>query len=481
MEDPKLYKNMTPEEQLEWITDFSKFSNEKLPLLCTLGDVWEESHIKSMEVGLKLIRAFAFCRDYVEKSLMFRDFSRRVNLMSNYVEKIKREISAGTVVRGSNGQTLAYMHSLQPVSRRRGRPSKEEQEAMPATSAEGNIEMEKAKAIAALTGSTIVAPATEASGAGVCDDAKKEEAARKAAEELAKKAAQPSLFDQAVSATLGDARLHIDQLDWLLSAELREETKKIQGLRAVAANEAEQAKSLAGRNVDAAIIAPHSQAACDATNAYKAIYARIDHELASLYIALLKDEEFGGLKTRLEASGRTIADLKNILLPYYEKMGGEQFATEQAQVIAEANAKVLTPEQQADAEQQKAATAAKAADLHAIRTYMLRKDVKMTPKRLAAMKEKLAQVVAYGEDAAEYEAVILKAEQDLADATQKKAAPKTAKPAADTPTDTAEAPVTTAEEAKTAEPQTPEASADEVPKAEAPAAGVDTNPETNEA
>ncbi len=434
MEDSKLYKNMTPEEQLEWITDFSKFANEKLPLLCTIGDVWEESHIKSMETGLKLIRAFAFCRDYVEKSLMFRDFSRRVNLMSSYVEKIKKEISAGTVVRGSNGQTLAYMPALQPASRRRGRPSKEEQEAMAAASAEGNIELEKAKAIAMLTGSTIVAPTTEAPVTGTFEASKKEDADHKVTEELAKKAAQPSLFDQAVSATLGDARLHLDQLDWLLSAELREETKKIQGLRAEAASEAEQAKALAERNVDAAIIAPHSNAACDATNKYKAIYARIDHELASLYIALSKDEEFGGFKTRLEASGRTIADLKNILLPYYDKMGGEQFAKEQAQLIAEANAKVLTPEQEADAEQQKIAAAAKAADLHAIRTYMLRKDVKMTPKRLAAMKEKLAQVKAYGEDASEYEAVIAKAEQDLADATQKKAASKTAKPAADTDT-----------------------------------------------
>ena len=71
----KDYKTMTPQEQLDWLTDFQHWTDEKLPVLCALGNAWEASAIKSMEEGLKLISAFGYCRDFVDKSLMFRDFS----------------------------------------------------------------------------------------------------------------------------------------------------------------------------------------------------------------------------------------------------------------------------------------------------------------------------------------------------------------------------------------------------------------------
>ena len=84
----KDYKFMTPEEQMAWLTDFAHWSNEKLPVLCALGNAWESGHIKSMEEGLKLISAFSYCRDFVQKSLLFRDFARRVDRIRFYVEKI---------------------------------------------------------------------------------------------------------------------------------------------------------------------------------------------------------------------------------------------------------------------------------------------------------------------------------------------------------------------------------------------------------
>ena len=54
----KDYKTMTPQEQLDWLTDFQHWTEEKLPVLCALGNAWEASAIKSMEEGLKLISAF---------------------------------------------------------------------------------------------------------------------------------------------------------------------------------------------------------------------------------------------------------------------------------------------------------------------------------------------------------------------------------------------------------------------------------------
>ena len=41
MENQKDYKVMTPDEQMAWLTDFAHWSNEKLPVLCALGNAWE--------------------------------------------------------------------------------------------------------------------------------------------------------------------------------------------------------------------------------------------------------------------------------------------------------------------------------------------------------------------------------------------------------------------------------------------------------
>lgn len=422
MERVKLYKEMTPEEQLKWITDFSTFTKEQLPVLCALGDVWVESSIKNFEKGLALMNAFAYCRDFVSKSLLFRDFSRRVNLMAKYIGKIKAEIGTGTVIKGTNGEMLAYMPATQAVTRRRGRPSKENMDAAIAVASENDIELQKAKAIADLTGSMIVTPTVGQSPEKVA-----EESARKAAEELAKKAAQPSLFDQGVNAILGDKKLHFDQLEWLVSEELRADMKTVSALRATAASESEQAKALAERNVAQDIIEPHSRAAVEATKAYQAIYSRVDQELAVLFVSLTKEPDFGGFKARVESSGQTLEQLLNILRPYYEKMGGEAFATALEASVGKVNAEVKTPEQIKDEEEAKKLAATKAKTLHTIRTYMLRSDVKVTPKRVEKMKEYLEDVKAWGEPTDEYEMIIAKAEQELAEVAESKKVAKTKK------------------------------------------------------
>ena len=46
MEDRKEFKAMTPQEQLAWLTDFRRWTDEKLPVLCALGNAWESSAIK---------------------------------------------------------------------------------------------------------------------------------------------------------------------------------------------------------------------------------------------------------------------------------------------------------------------------------------------------------------------------------------------------------------------------------------------------
>lgn len=419
MEQEKDYKTMTVEEQIEWITDFSKFKKEKLPILCALGDAWEATHIKWFEEGLKLFRAFAICRDFVGNSLMYRDFSRRIDRMNFYIAKIEKEISAGTIVKGRNGETLAYVPSVQPSVRRRGRPTKAEVNAN--SSDEILLEDEKAKAIAELTGSTIVTPqpatSTE-STTGKKDEPKKEDI----------KAPQPDLFSAAVAASVGEGRLHIDQIAWLLSPSLREETKHIQSYRALGAKESEQAKELELNGVDSSVIEPHARAAIENKNKELAIYADIDNELGTLYILLDIDENYGGYKAEMEKKNFTLNQLKAILLPYYEKKCKEEgwnAATRkelQAQP-ADQNAAGTAANEAKQGEEKTAALseaeiAAKSKALHRCRTYMLRTDQKLTPKRLEKMRDIVAEVESLGEDATEYKVILDKAIADFDAAEQ---------------------------------------------------------------
>lgn len=419
MEQEKDYKTMTVEEQIEWITDFSKFKKEKLPILCALGDAWEATHIKWFEEGLKLFRAFAVCRDFVGNSLMYRDFSRRIDRMTFYIAKIEKEISAGTIVKGRNGETLAYVPSVQPSARRRGRPTKAEANAN--SSDELLLEDEKAKAIAELTGSTIVTPqpaASTESTTGKKDEAKKEDI----------KASQPDLFSAAVAASVGEGRLHIDQIAWLLSPSLREETKHIQSYRALGAKESEQAKELELNGVDSSVIEPHVRAAIENKNKELAIYADIDNELGTLYILLDIDENYGGYKAEMEKKNFTLDQLKAILLPYYEKKCKEEgwnaaIRKEPQAQPADQNAAGTAANEAKQGEEKAAALseaeiATKSKALHRCRTYMLRTDQKLTPKRLEKMRDIVAEVESLGEDATEYKVILDKAIADFDAAEQ---------------------------------------------------------------
>ena len=90
--EQKLYQQMTVEEQLAYVTDLTQFCEAKLPVLEKLGDAWELSHRKDMETGLRLMAAFQFARDFVDKALRYGDYAARVYRVRFYVEKIKMEI-----------------------------------------------------------------------------------------------------------------------------------------------------------------------------------------------------------------------------------------------------------------------------------------------------------------------------------------------------------------------------------------------------
>lgn len=376
MENQKDYKFMTTEEQMAWLTDFAHWTDEKLPVLCALGNAWEQSHIKSMEEGLTLISAFSYCRDFVQKSLMFRDFARRVDRIRFYVEKIKQEVSAGAAVKSPSGQTMAYVPPVQ--TRRRGRPTREEAARMAREREAEQQQKAHADAVAKLTapmqGDLFAAPVQEAP--------------------------KVSAFSAAVAMTQGEGRLHLDQLAWLMSKELQMRIKEVAGLRAVAAKEAEQAKSLAENGVPQAVIEPHTRAAVEAKDGYLAIYAAVDKELGELYISMeTSPAVFGEYASVARNKGISMEQLKAILKPYWEKIGSPSAAS----VVLNA-----APEPEETEEEKKA----RQARLHSIRTYFMRKDTRLTQKRIDKMGELIAEVQGYGLPTEEYEAVLEQAKKD---------------------------------------------------------------------
>lgn len=395
MENQKDYKFMTPEEQMAWLTDFGHWSNEKLPVLCALGNAWEQNHIKSIEEGLKLISAFSYCRDFVQKSLMFRDFARRVDRIRFYVEKIKQEVAAGAAVKSPSGQTMAYVPPVQP--RRRGRPTREEAAQMARERAAEEQQKAHADAVAKLTAPAvkvpeIVTPQPKAPTAPMQGDL---------FAAPAQEAPKVSAFSAAVAVTQGEGRLHLDQLAWLMSKDLQMRIKEVAGLRAVAAKEAEQAKSLAENGVPQAVIEPHTRAAVEAKDKYLAIYAAVDKELGELYSLLyIGGEHIPSWEKRCADKGITLNQLMAILKPYWEKVGCPTAALES-----------VTPSP--EPEMSPADRAARQARLHSIRTYFMRKDTKLTQKRIDKMGELIAEVQGYGLPTEEYEAVLAQAKKDF--------------------------------------------------------------------
>lgn len=403
MEKTKLYKTMTADEQLKWITAFTNFNREKIPILCALGDAWETSHFKMFEEGLRLLSAFSFCRNYVDKSMMFGDYSRRLNRMKYYIELIKKEIAKGAVIQVDKGKTLAYVPSV-TVGRKRGRPSNAEKNAQAAL-VNNSVEQEKKLAIARLMGSMVVSSAEVSHSNEKPLESVQESELAKTVEE---KSSSDS-FAQAIDESQGPARLHLDQLSWLMTDALAAEVKKIQGYRAMAAKESEQAKALAENGVAQEIIAPHTQEAVKYTELYQQIYRQIDEELASLYAGICIVSDYRGVLRKAEEKSLDENALKGLLKPYYDKLNVDGWGEAIKKQIAEELS--LLSNGQSNKEQVN--TEHKKERLHAIRTYMLRKDIALTPGRIEKMKDMLKEVQNYGESTDEYEAVIEAAENAL--------------------------------------------------------------------
>jgi hypothetical protein len=385
----KLFRVMMPEERLDWIQRFAEWRDREYAVLCGVGEYWSSEHAAMIERGLDLLMAWPFARDFVEKTRMFRDYARRMGRVQFYMELISKELSA---------LSLPLDVPASSAPRRRGRPTKEESAQMERERAEREEREAVAKVIAGER--KVAVSATVTQGSLFSEDSENSEKSKPTAngqEPTAKSQSPATPMAAAVAMAAGDGtRLHLDQLAWLMSDGLRARVATVASLRSTAAAESNQAKALAERGVAQALIEPHSLAAVDASRAVRAIYDDVDSELANIYWALsIGGEHTAAWEQRCAAQGITLAQLQSVLKPYWEKMG------KPVPDVVEAPA----------AEENRHE---RAANIHRIRTYFMRKDRKLTAKRVETMRDYIKELRDMGVGTEEYEVILKASEEALA-------------------------------------------------------------------
>ena len=413
----KLYNEMTPDEQLRYVTDFTSFIDKKLPALEQIGDAWEQSTIKDFETGLRLLNAFQFARDFVDKAVRYGDYSARVHRIRVYVDKIKTEIAKGLSLKGADGHTYALVAPSLPA-RRRGRPTKEEAAArlrgidVPKPT---DPEMEKQIVIARLMGIDV-----QVSNVAPREKNNAELAAERAARQAAYNQQNPSLFppepkkDEVPSPTVPELvalgrrtlategtqegqepsggqspmadiytdrifndRLHLSDLAWLCSDELKARIEQVRAQRTVFGSASERAKLLAEQGADPKTIAPYARQAEEAREAFESTYAAVDEALAIQYKRLSIDQPYiERFKARFK--GVDLEKVLYITYPYYEKLKSPELDL-RIRTLIEQDSPEYAARMKAEEEKKQEVTD--------ILRYLKRRDKMATDVRLKSAKE----------------------------------------------------------------------------------------------
>lgn len=351
--ETKLFKEMTADEQLRYVTDLTSFVDEKLPVLEKLGDAWELSHRKDMETGLQLIAAFQFARDFVDKAVRYGDYAARVYRLRTYFNKIKDEIAKGNFFKASDGKTYAIVPPAAPQAPRRGRPA-----------SAATIARREAEAEAAKQQTEIPIPA------------------------------MPQI----------ENKLHLNQLAWLCSDDTARAIETVQKLRFTSEAASERAKLLAEQGAAPEVIEPYAKEAADAIEAYQAIYAAVDTDLATVWYRLQNDEPYRERFVK-RFKGVDLIQVGRICRPYYEKVKSPEFDLRMKTLIEQESPEFVA-KQKADAEKKK--------EVQDILRYLKRKDKGPSEARVKTAKEKFHRLeeLLGKKEAADYKPLVRKIEED---------------------------------------------------------------------
>lgn len=364
------FSAMSPEDRKAWLSDYQQWVTEQLPTISTGGD---SEQIKAFEHGLDLISAFSFCRSFVREVRSFREYRGHVKHLRRLVDKVNVEVQKqSTVAVDLNDPALLRPHV--------GRPTKDEQAARAIAAERERKEREENEPSLFGTGASIptVSPAAP----------------------------------NTVSGSMGGgSMLHLDQLRWLMSDNLREAVDSIRDLRSQAAEAATRAKQMAEDGKPEEEVAVYAQQSAALTEQYENIYASVDTEMARVYVRLKEDSAFidGMQKQNVDPS-----ELRTQLRPYWDKV--EDKDAFKAEVIA-----FISDNDPAQAEKRKAEEERQEKIRAAIK-YITRKDKENTPKRIEGIEARIKELVSLvgEEEAAPYYAILEAAKANPAPARKNK-------------------------------------------------------------
>ncbi len=425
MTTQKLYNEMTVEEQLHWVQDFSDVLNKNGERIAQLAKdnraVWTADDHRMMHRLFALLGAWPFAQDFVAKAQRYGDYDRRAYRLPLYIEKVSEALAEGLTMTDERGRAVAVVLPGMPM-RRRGRPTNEEvaarQRGEVVIPTDDSPETRKRRLIAQMLGLEVVngEPLREKNNAELKaerDKRKAEEAkmnpslfgAENGPEMQGEKPAAGSVPADSVSGVspcaqlmsdsyemrMAQDKLHLNQLAWLLSPELAKRTETVQSLRVTSESASERAKTMTDMGAKPEDIEPYAQQAKEATEAYLAIYADVDEELAILHKRLYLDLPFvEKFKTRFK--GVDIEKVQYITRPYYEKVKSPELDLRIKTIIEQEN-----PEYAAKMK----AEEEKKQEVSELLRYLKRKDKPNVKQRIETMEKRYKRLIELlGEDEA---------------------------------------------------------------------------------
>lgn len=415
----KLYNEMTTEEQLRWVQDFSDVLNksgERIRVLAKDNRAqWTADDHRMIHRLFALLGAWPFAQDFVAKAQRYGDYDRRAYRLPLYIEKVNGLLADGLTMTDERGRAVAVVLPGMPM-RRRGRPTNEEvaarQRGEVVIPTDDSPETRKRRLIAQMLGLEVVngEPQREKNNAELKAerDAKKAEEAKMnpslfgAAEDNSRNNennnaanAAPSPCAQIMSDSyemrMAQDKLHLNQLAWLLSPELAKRTETVQSLRVTAESSSERAKTMADMGAKAEDIELYAQQAKEATEAYQAIYQAVDDELAILHKRLYLDLPFvEKFKTRFK--GVDVEKIQYITRPYYEKVKSPALDLRIKTIIEQENPEYAA-KMKADEEKKQ--------EVSDLLRYLKRKDKPNVKQRIETMEKRYQRLIELlGEDEA---------------------------------------------------------------------------------
>ena len=438
----RLYTEMSADEQAQWVQDFAQVMEqcgERLALLTKGKATATTDDAAAIRRIFSLLAAWPFAQDFCEKAQRYGDYMARTPRLPIYIEKVKEKLADGLTMTDAQGRMVAYVNPSTPM-RRRGRPTKEEVAARlrgetVTVAATDDAEARKRRTIAKMLGLEVV----------IHGDAPREKnnaeiAAEKAAKQLEYERMNPSLFaaqpggssgtgsmravedgtlvpvpsdspapqsgNPAASSASGipsvavpqqpqcptmsevyqdridQDRLRLSDLAWLCSDDLRKRIETVRALRVTAESASERAKTMADLGQPAKDIEPYAQQAKDATEAYLAIYAAVDEELATVFYRLQNDEPYREKFLR-RFKGVDLVKVSHICRPYYEKLRSPELDL-RIRTLIEQESPEYAAKMKAEEEKKQ--------ELQALHRYIMRKDKEASDERVKTMTERIERV-----------------------------------------------------------------------------------------